>query len=86
MLEKVITAPIGKDTFDEFHNGIGCIYCVIDKDHKSVGKFRDFHDAVDIAGKWAKYYPNEAPFSIEKREKVWLSDRTIGVLLEAKRI
>ncbi len=85
MLEKAITSPVGNDAFDEFYNGIGVIYCVVDKDQKSVGKFHDFHDAVDIAGKWAKYYPKEAPFSIEIIEKLWFSDRTVGVLLEAKR-
>jgi hypothetical protein len=60
-------------------------YIVVDKDQKSVGRFHDFHEAVDKAEKWANYYPNEAPFSIEKREKLWFSDRSIRVLLEAKR-
>jgi hypothetical protein len=86
MLEKVITSPMGKETFDEFHHDMGYIYCVVDKDQNSVGRFHEFHDAVDKAGKWAKCYPNEAPFSIEKREKLWFSDRSIQVLLEAKRI
>ncbi len=74
-----------KEIFDDFDHGIGSIYCVVDKYQKSVGKFNDFHDAVEKAGKWAKYYPDEAPFSIEKREKLWFSDISIQVLLEAKR-
>ena len=85
MLEKAITSPIKKETFDDFFLGIGYIYCVVDKDQKSVGRFHEFHDAVDKAEQLAKYYPNEAPFSIEKREKLWFSDRSIRVLLEAKR-
>ena len=83
MLEKVINSPMKKENFDDFDKGIGYVYCVVDKDQKSVGKFHDFHDSVDKAGKWAKYYPNEAPFSIEKREKLWFSDRSIQLLLEA---
>jgi len=84
MLDKVITAPM-KETVDDFFLGIGCLYCIVDKDQKSVGRFHDFQEAVDKAGKWANYHPNEAPFSIEKREKLWFSDRSIRVLLEAKR-
>jgi hypothetical protein len=75
MLDKVITVPM-KETVDDFFLGIGCLYCVVDKDQKSVGRFHDFHEAVDKAGKWANYYPNEAPFSIEKMEKLWF---TIGL-------
>lgn len=86
MLEKVITSPMKNEPFDDFFLGIGYIYCVVDKDQKSVGRFHEFHVAVDKAGQLANYYPNEAPFSIEKREKLWFSDRSIRVLLEAKRI
>ena len=85
MLEKVMTSPLKNDNFDDFFLGIGYIYCVVDNNQKSVGRFHDFSGAVDKAGQLAKYYPNEAPFSIEKREKLWFSDRPIRVLLEAKR-
>jgi hypothetical protein len=85
MLDKIITAPIRKETVDDFSLGIGFIYCVVDKDQQSVVRFYEFHDAVDKAVKLANDYPNEAPFSIEKRKKLWFSDRSIRVLLEAKR-
>lgn len=84
MLENFLTSPMRQETFDDFFGGVGFIYCVLDKEEKSVGRFHEFNDAVDKAGKWAKYYPNEAPYSIEKREKLWFSDRPVRVLLEAK--
>jgi hypothetical protein len=85
MLDKIITAPIKKETVDDFSLGIKFIYCVVDKDQHSVARCYEFHDAVDKAVKLANDHPNEAPFSIEKRKKLWFSDRSIRVLLDDKR-
>ena len=85
MLDKIITPTMKKETVDDFSLEIGFIYCVVDKDHKSVARIYEFHDAVDKAVRMANDYPNEAPFSIEKRKKLWFSDRSIRVLLDANR-
>jgi hypothetical protein len=84
MLDKIITSTMKRETVDDISLVIGFIYCVVDKDQKSVASFYGFHDAVDKAVILANDYPNEAPFSIEKRKKQWFSDRSIRVLLERK--
>jgi len=80
-----INPTVVKETVDRFFLGLESIYCVVNKDQKSVGGYKDFHEAILQAEARAIAHQVDAPYSIEKREKIWFSDRPIRELLAAKR-
>lgn len=60
-------------------------YSILNQSQSPFGVCDDFLEAVAAAENWAKTYPSEAPFAVEKREKLWFSDVPIRALLEGKR-
>lgn len=60
------------------------MYCILTHDGKACGIHEKFMDAVASAEHWARSCPGDAPFCVERREKLWFSDVPVRVLIEAR--